>query len=124
MLYPRTTGFNYIVKTMIGNDTIDCIQDVTIAYNGGKVPESEFDFLKGHLPREIHFYVDKFSLKEILAAPVEQLEPIAVTSNHNHNHNHNDINGNQKNIDDERQNKILEAWLYKRWSEKEAFLKK
>lgn len=129
VLHPRTTGFNYIVNTMIENDTIDCIEDVTVAYNGGQVPESEFDFLKGRLPREIHFYVDRFQLKDVLAEPKE-LSAAAATSSHN-NHANNNINNNHNNVDhnkngivDDKQNKILEAWLNKRWAEKEAFLKK
>ena len=45
---------------MHAKNIIDCVQDVTIAYRGGKIPENESDFLFGNLPHEIHFYLDKF----------------------------------------------------------------
>ena len=62
VLHPRTTGFVHIFNEMNRLDLIDCIQDVTVGYRGGKMPENESDFLFGNLPHEIHFYVDKFDV--------------------------------------------------------------
>jgi len=131
VLHPRTTGFNYIVKTMRENDTLDCIQDVTVAYHGGKVPESEFEFLKGNLPKEIHFYIDKFELNSVLKEEANNdAETIPYNhnshsyQNNNHNHNHHHHNGHANGVDgNEKDGKILEKWLFKRWHEKEIFLK-
>ena len=60
VLHPRTTGFIHLFNEMHAKNIIDCVQDVTIAYRGGKIPENESDFLYGNLPDEIHFYLDKF----------------------------------------------------------------
>ena len=44
---------------------IDGVHDVTVAYRGGEIPETELKFLNGSLPEEIHFYLDKYHLDEI-----------------------------------------------------------
>jgi len=49
------------------NGMVNCIQDVTVAYKGGAIPQTELLFLKGNSPDEIHFYVDKFRIDEVLA---------------------------------------------------------
>lgn len=85
-----------------------------MAYHGGRMPESEFGFLKGDLPNEIHFYVDKFLLDDVLKE--------VQKSNGNINHHTNGVvNGIG---DEEKQKKVLEAWLFKRWNEKEVFLRR
>lgn len=88
------------------NETIDCIKDVTIAYNGGKIPVTELDFLNGNLPDEIHFYEDTFELKTILQA------------------SNCDNDGSISHSQIEKQNKCLENWICQRWCLKEEFLKK
>lgn len=101
VLHPRITGFNHLFNEMKRNDTMQYIQDITIAYRGGIIPENEIDFLNGNLPHEIHFYIDKFDCDAIL-----------------------------KNVDlsedgdNSKRNKALEDWLNERWTKKEAFLKK
>ena len=77
---------------------IDCVQDVTVAYRGGHVPENELKFVKGHLPDEIHFFLESFGCEQIAAhSGPATLSQIA--------------------------DKYLESWLLDRWSKKEDFLK-
>ena len=95
VLHPRTTGFIHVYNEMTRNQMIDRVQDVTVAYRGGQVPENELKFVKGHLPDEIHFFVESFSCEQIAA------HSASATS----------------------ADKNLESWLTDRWSKKEAFLK-
>ncbi len=96
VIHPRTSGFTHIFNEMYKNNMIDCVQDVTVGYRGGKIPENESDFLFGNLPNEIHFYVDKFDSNLLMET--------------------NDSNESSK-------NECLEKWLNERWLRKEAFLK-
>ncbi len=66
-LHPRTTGFSHIFSEMNANGMVNCVQDVTVAYKGGAIPQTELLFLQGNSPDEIHFYVDKFRVDEVLA---------------------------------------------------------
>ena len=75
---------------------IDCVQDVTVGYRGGKKPENESDFLFGNLPNEIHFYVDKFQASDLLIETSQS-------------------KGKSTDL-------ILEEWLTERWLRKEYFL--
>ena len=52
---------------MQSKQLVDCVQDVTIAYRGGTIPENESDFLFANLPHEIHFYSEKFDANRIAA---------------------------------------------------------
>jgi len=49
---------------MNNNKSLDCVHDVTVAYKGA-IPENEVRLLKGKLPTEIHFYIDKFNTTEV-----------------------------------------------------------
>lgn len=104
VLHPRTAGFSYIINKMIDNRTIDCVNDVSIAYKGGKVPENELDLIRGNLPREIHFYLDDFDMRNVL------------------NDNLYDNNNNKEHSSSNHHKKILEDWLVKRWQIKEHLL--
>lgn len=95
VIHPRVTGFNYIFKRMYTNDQIDCVHDVTVGYRGGKMPERETDFLAGNLPKEIHFFIDKFSCEQIFEGK-----------------------------NDKTNSEILEDWICDRWKKKEESLKK
>lgn len=86
----------HVFKEMRKNQQIDSIDDVTVAYRGGKIPENETDFLNGNLPEEIHFYLDRFGCENIL-------------SNKN---------------PDEDDAKCIENWLNQRWKQKESFLQR
>lgn len=94
VLYPRVTGFNHVFNEMKRNDMIDSVHDVTVGYTGD-YPFSELDFVSGKIPEEIHFYIDKFKLDEII----------------------------ESSKSDEENNEILNKWLNKRWEVKEALLK-
>ena len=96
VLHPRTTGFIHVYNEMTRNQMIDCVQDVTVAYRGGQIPENELKFIKGHLPDEIHFFIESFSCEQIAAHSGGELTTSA--------------------------DKNLENWLVDRWSKKEAFL--
>jgi len=61
VLHPRVTGFMHLFNQMSKNNLISNINDVTVAYKASKIPENELDFLKGHIPEEIHFFIDSFS---------------------------------------------------------------
>lgn len=97
VLYPRVTGFSHVFNEMSKTNQLDCVQDVTVAYRGC-IPESEMAFLSNKLPREIHFYIEKFDTKEI-------------------------VQGCDDNISETR-DKLIESWLNDRWKRKEEFLKK
>ncbi len=43
------------------SNMISNINDVTVAYKASKIPENELDFLNGHIPEEIHFFIDSFN---------------------------------------------------------------
>ena len=100
VLYPRTTGFVHIFNQMSKLDLIDCVQDVTVAYRGGKMPENESDFLFGNLPDEIHFYVEKFNSNLKIEQKAKEI-----------------------NVDENTTKRKLENWLIERWNKKEVFLK-
>ena len=63
VLHPRTKGFIYSVATL-KKAGLDSIIDITIAYPD-VLPKTEIEFLKGKIPREIHFYIERFPLKDI-----------------------------------------------------------
>ncbi|CAF0855490.1 unnamed protein product [Rotaria sp. Silwood1] len=63
-LHPRTTGFTYLLNTMRSDDIIDNVDDVTIGYEGN-FPVTEFDLLKGVIPKVIHFHVKRFSINDL-----------------------------------------------------------
>lgn len=94
VLYPRVTGFSYVFNEMKRNDMIDSVHDVTVGYTGD-YPFSEVDFVTGKIPEEIHFFIDKYKIDEIMD----------VTKT------------------DEENKETLNNWLYKRWNAKEILLK-
>lgn len=80
------------------------IDDVTVGYRSGKIPESELDFALGNLAREIHFYFDSFDSDKLI-----------------------DGNNNNQGIEDDGQEanaRCLETWLKDRWRIKEDMLSK
>ena len=101
VLHPRVTGFIHVFDEMRRNKMIDAVHDVTVAYRGGQIPENEIDFLNGKLPDEIHFYVRKFGLDEILDSNNNKAEGLIFLTD-----------------------QTLEEWLKQRWRIKENFLKK
>ncbi|CAH8635937.1 unnamed protein product [Heterobilharzia americana] len=95
-LHPRSTGFLHLVK-LIGLDHLTDIYDVTVAYPD-ILPSPEINLLYGHVPREVHYYVRRFPVKELL-----------------HEHE-------SRKLDDDTNN-ALSKWLQDRWFEKENLLK-
>ena len=80
---------------------VNHIDDVTVAYAGGKIPEKEIDLLNGNLPHEIHFFVDTFECGKIFE-PNKQSESGQIAEEEN--------------------DKALETWLKDRWRVKESML--
>ena len=58
VLHPRVTGFIHVFNEMNNQKMIDGVLDVTVAYRGGEIPETELKFLNGTLPDEILDRVD------------------------------------------------------------------
>ena len=100
VLHPRVTGFIHVFEQMNRNKIIDSVQDVTIAYRGGYIPENELDFINGKLPKEIHFYIKRFTIDDVLNSN-NNIQGLTLL---------NDV--------------ILEDWLKDRWRKKDDFLKK
>jgi hypothetical protein len=46
------------------DDIIDTIDDVTIGYEGN-FPITELDLLKGHVPKAVHFHVERFNINDL-----------------------------------------------------------
>jgi lysocardiolipin and lysophospholipid acyltransferase len=63
LLHPHTKGFTYSVSTL-KKSGLDSIVDITIAYPD-VLPKTEIDFIKGRIPREIHYYIEHHSLKNL-----------------------------------------------------------
>jgi hypothetical protein len=56
--------FNFFFRTFCLDDIIDTVDDITIGYEGN-FPVTEFDLLKGHLPKVVHFHVKRYNINEI-----------------------------------------------------------
>ena len=65
--HPRTTGFRYAINAL-RDGGLDAVYDVTIAFPD-ILPKTEFDVIKGIMPREVHFHIRKFDNTDI---PEEQ----------------------------------------------------
>ncbi|PIO63264.1 hypothetical protein TELCIR_15143, partial [Teladorsagia circumcincta] len=70
VLHPRTTGFNYLLNVMRSENYISCVYDITVAYED-VIIDSEMSLLKGIFPKNIHFNVKKYDIKEIPSDPEE-----------------------------------------------------
>ncbi|KAK6027818.1 Acyltransferase, partial [Ostertagia ostertagi] len=70
VLHPRTTGFNYLLNVMRSENYISCVYDITVAYED-VIIDSEMSLLKGLFPKNIHFNVKKYDVKEIPSDPEE-----------------------------------------------------
>lgn len=57
-LHPKTTGFSFLVRHLQQATYLDAVYDLTIAYPD-YVPQSEVDLIKGKLPSEVHFYIER-----------------------------------------------------------------
>ena len=81
VLHPRVTGFTYIVEQLRNNnkDTpqeektdnnvtnnglLDCIHDVTVAYQEDRC-YGEKDLILGNFPKEIHLHIQKYNMADI-----------------------------------------------------------
>uniref|UniRef100_A0A915DPF6 Phospholipid/glycerol acyltransferase domain-containing protein n=1 Tax=Ditylenchus dipsaci TaxID=166011 RepID=A0A915DPF6_9BILA len=65
LLHPRTTGFAYILQKMKKVDYVEYVYDVTVAYNDAIV-QSEVDLVTlGLCPKQVHFDIRKFSVKDL-----------------------------------------------------------
>ncbi|CAI2735190.1 unnamed protein product [Schistosoma spindalis] len=96
-LHPRSTGFLHLVK-LIGLDHLTEVYDVTVAYPD-ILPSPEINLIYGHIPHEVHYFVRRFYLNDLL-----------------------DITHDNQKLDDETNDK-LSKWLQNRWLEKENILK-
>ncbi|CAH8874137.1 unnamed protein product [Trichobilharzia szidati] len=95
-LHPRSTGFLHLIK-LIGLDNLTEVYDVTVAYPDF-LPSPEINLVHGHVPREVHYHIRRFTVKEIL-------------------------NGSEKHVLNDATNDTLSKWLQSRWLEKEELLK-
>lgn len=63
VLHPRVRGFTYCVEKL-RQGRLDAIHDVTIGYSENYCYE-EMDLLKGNVPDEIHFHLQRYSNEEL-----------------------------------------------------------
>ena len=63
VLHPRVRGFTYSVEKL-RQGKLDAIHDVTVGYSENYCFQ-EIDLLKGKVPSEIHFHIQRFSIDEI-----------------------------------------------------------
>ncbi|KAK5986140.1 Lysocardiolipin acyltransferase 1 [Trichostrongylus colubriformis] len=68
VLHPRTTGFNYLLELMRKENYISYVYDITVAYED-VIIDSELSLLKGIFPKNVHFDVKKYDVKEIPTDP-------------------------------------------------------
>lgn len=63
VLHPRVRGFTYCVEKL-RQGKLDAIHDVTVGYSENYCFE-ELDLLRGNVPSEIHFHIQRFSNEEL-----------------------------------------------------------
>ncbi|XP_012265630.2 lysocardiolipin acyltransferase 1-like [Athalia rosae] len=63
-LHPKTTGFSYLVRHLHQAEYLDAVYDLTIAYPD-YVPQSEVDLVRGKLPKEVHFHVERIPATDV-----------------------------------------------------------
>ncbi|XP_062851813.1 lysocardiolipin acyltransferase 1 [Trichomycterus rosablanca] len=64
VLHPRTTGFTFIVETLLKGDNLDALHDITVAYLY-TVPQTERHLLAGTFPQQIHFHVRRYPVSSL-----------------------------------------------------------
>ena len=64
VLHPRVRGFTHCVEKLRQGNKIDAIYDVTVGYSENYCFE-ELDIIKGKIPDEIHFHIQRFSIDEL-----------------------------------------------------------
>lgn len=63
VLHPRTRGFVFAVATL-KKARLDSIVDITVGYPD-QIPLTEVHFLLGTIPREVHYYVERFAVADL-----------------------------------------------------------
>ncbi|XP_011310828.1 lysocardiolipin acyltransferase 1 [Fopius arisanus] len=63
-LHPKTTGFSHLARHLQGSEYLDAIYDLTVGYPD-YVPQSEVDLIRGKLPREVHFHVQRIPASQV-----------------------------------------------------------
>lgn len=63
VLHPRVRGFTYCVEKL-REGKLDAIHDVTVGYSENYCFE-EVDLLRGNVPSEIHFHIQRFSNEKL-----------------------------------------------------------
>ena len=58
-LHPRTRGLTYIMSAMRSGG-LEAVYDITLAYPD-TIAFTEFEFMKGIIPREIHFHIMEYA---------------------------------------------------------------
>ena len=48
---------------MVG-DILDSVDDVTVGYEG-HIPEREIDLLNGYIPKQVHFHIKRYMIKDL-----------------------------------------------------------
>ena len=62
-LHPRTTGLVYVVNAL-KEKGLDAIYDITIGYPD-VLTKTEVEFIRGCMPREVHFYTREYKLQDL-----------------------------------------------------------
>ena len=63
VLHPRVRGFSYCAEKL-RQGKLDAVYDVTVGYSENYCFE-ELDVIKGKIPEEIHFHIQRFSVDEL-----------------------------------------------------------
>ncbi|CEF61248.1 Lysocardiolipin acyltransferase 1 [Strongyloides ratti] len=64
-LYPRTAGFVHLIKTMRKHNYISAVYNITIGYPNNIVQSELALGLKGDVPKNVHFDVEKIDINSI-----------------------------------------------------------
>jgi len=62
LLYPRTRGWQHTMSVL--GDSVDAVYDITIGYPD-LVPQTEKALMNATLPKEIHFHVKRYDVKNL-----------------------------------------------------------
>lgn len=63
VLHPHTKGFVFAVAAL-KKVRLDSIVDITVGYPD-QIPLTEVHFLLGTIPREVHYYVERFAIEDL-----------------------------------------------------------
>eukprot|EP00731_Ephydatia_muelleri_P027381 Em0019g254a len=62
-LHPHSTGFVHLVQSL-RKEGLEAVYDITIGFPDA-LPKTEFHFLKGVIPSEIHYYIKEYNIDSL-----------------------------------------------------------